>query len=96
MKIIKENNFSGIFPMKIACKRVVDEYGFAYGKREDFCGSELEVDADDIKKHKWSKYPDYSGTDYGVICPICGQFITIDESKIPKCVIDTVEEIFIS
>lgn len=49
MKIIKKNNFSGIFPMKIACKRVVDEYGFAYGKREDFCGSELEVDADDIK-----------------------------------------------
>lgn len=96
MKIIKENNFSGIFPMKITCKRVVDEYGFAYGKREDFCGSELEVDADDIKKHKWSKYPDYSGIDYGVICPICGQFITIDESKIPKCVIDKVEEIFIS
>lgn len=95
MKVIKENNFSGIFPMKVLCKRVVDEYGFAYGKKEDFCGSELEVDINDIKKHKWSKYPDYSGIDYGVICPVCDQFTIIDESKIPKYVIDKAEEISI-
>ena len=93
MKVLKENNFTGIFPMKITCKRFVDEYGFAYGKKEDFCGSELEIDSNDIKKHKWSKYPDYSGTDYGVICPVCGQFISIDKNKIPKYVIENAEEI---
>ena len=93
MKVISENNFSGIFPMKIKCKRVVDEYGFAYGKENDFCGSELEIDVEDIKKHKWDKYPDYSGTDYGVICPICNQFIAIDKDKIPKIVLENAKEI---
>lgn len=95
MKVIKENNFTDIFPIKVTCKRVTDEYGFAYGKKEDFCGSELEIMADDIKKHKWSKYPDYSGIDYGVICPVCGQFISINENKIPKYVIERAEEISI-
>lgn len=95
MKIIKENNFSDIFPMKIACKRVTDEYGFAYGNKEDFCGSELEIEPDDIKKHKWSKYPDYSGIDYGVICPVCGQFISIEENKIPKYVTEKAKEVYI-
>lgn len=79
--------------MKIKCKRVVDEYGFAYGKENDFCGSELEIDVEDIKKHKWDKYPDYSGTDYGVICPICNQFIAIDKDKIPKIVLENAKEI---
>ena len=34
MKVIEENRFSDIFPMKIKCKRVVDEYGFTYGKKK--------------------------------------------------------------
>lgn len=93
MKVIKENKFSDIFPMKINCKRITDEYGFAYGKENDFCGSELEVEISDIKKHKWSKYPDYNGIDYGVICPICGQFIPINEDNIPKKVLERAEEI---
>lgn len=79
--------------MKIKCKRVVDEYGFAYGKENDFCGSELEIDAEDIKQHKWDKYPDYNGTDYGVICPVCNQFIAIDKDKIPKSVLENAKEI---
>ncbi len=28
MKVLEQNNFSNVFPMKIKCKRVVDEYGF--------------------------------------------------------------------
>lgn len=92
MKVIKENS---VFPMKIKCERVEDKYGFAYGGVNDFCGSELEIDADDIKKHKWSKCPDYSGTDYGVICPVCRQFIAIDDGDIPKFVLEKAEEISI-
>ena len=42
MKIIKNNKTrSDIFPMRIYCERVEDEYGFAYGDIIDFCGSEL-------------------------------------------------------
>lgn len=93
MKVIKENNFLNVFPMQIKCKRVTDEYGFAYGKEIDFCGSELEVGVEDIKKHKWFKYPDYKGIDYGVVCPICGKFIVINKKEIPKKILDNAEEI---
>lgn len=93
MKVIKENKFSNIFPMRIICKRVQDEYGFSYGNEKDFCGSELEVNADDIKKHKWFKYPDYEGVDYGVRCPVCGKFIIVDKNKIPDNVLDNAEEL---
>lgn len=93
MKVITENKFSNIFPMQIKCKRVVDEYGFSYGQEKDFCGSELEIVAEDIKKHKWFKYPDYKGADYGVVCPICEKFIVIDEKEIPKKILDNAEEV---
>lgn len=93
MKVIKENKFNNLFPMKITCKSVSDQYGFSYGDDVDFCGSELEIEAEDIKMHKWSKYPDYEGTDYGVRCPICGQFIVIDEKKLPNMILKTAEEI---
>ena len=36
MKIIKRRGDYGMFPMNITCKRVVDEYGFAYGDEKDF------------------------------------------------------------
>ena len=74
MKVIKVNDFSDVFPLRVTCKRVVDKYGFSYGHEKDFCGSELEVDAADIKKHEWFKWPVFEGTDYGVICPICKNF----------------------
>ena len=93
MKVIKENNFSDIFPIKVKCERVVDAYGFSYGKEKDFCGSELEVDVKDIKKHRWFKYPDYEGVDYGVVCPVCGKFVVIDKNKIPNKVSNDAEEI---
>lgn len=84
MKVIQKRNYEHVFPMEVTCRRVVDDYGFSYGKEVDFCGSTLEVDAEDIVKHPWEKYPDYSGTDYGVICPICKKFVMIDECDIPE------------
>jgi hypothetical protein len=95
MKVIKANRFSRSFPKQIKCQRVVDEYGFAYGKDHDFCGSELEVDMEDIKKHKWSKYPDYKGVDYGVICPVCGKFVVINEKEIPNGILLNAEEVYL-
>lgn len=54
MKVIKENKkFENVFPMRIKCQIMVDEYGYSYGKEVDFCGSELEIEAEDIKKHHW-------------------------------------------
>lgn len=69
MEIITRKNLEDI-TMNITCRRVIDIYGFAYGKEKDFCGSELKINMSDIKKHSWAKYPDYSGVDYGVICPV--------------------------
>jgi hypothetical protein len=93
LKIIKEGNFEHVFPIEIKCEKVVDKYGFSYGEEKDFCGSELEITAEDIKKHEWSKYPDYKGADYGVVCPVCGRFIAIDTDKIPKNVLDNAPSI---
>ena len=93
MKVIKVNNFTDVFPLRITCKRVIDKYCFSYGHEKDFCGSELEVDATDIKKHNWFKYPCFNGTDYGVICPICGNFIPVNVNEIPSKVRKEAEEI---
>lgn len=93
MRIIKENNFSSIFPMQVTCKRVVDKYGFAYGRAADFCGSEIEIDVEDIKKHEWFKYPNYEGVDYGIICPICGKFIVVDNDKLPTKILNNAENV---
>ena len=96
MKIINRAGNYGIFPMTVTCKRVVDEYGFSYGKEKDFCGSELEIEADDIKKHPWFKYPYYEGVDYGVVCPVCGKFIAIDKDTLPIGVLNMAEKIKLS
>ena len=93
MKIIKVGNFDNVFPMTITCQKVVDQYGFSYGDTKDFCGSEIEIEAEDVKAHKWDKYPDYSGVDYGFICPVCGKFIVVDKNLIPKKILDAAEEI---
>lgn len=95
MRVLEKGNYGKVFPMVVECKRVVDKHGFAYGDAKDFCGSKIEIEAEDIKKHKWAKYPDYKGTDYGFICPECGKFIVVDEKKIPKQILDAAEETFI-
>lgn len=92
MKVLKENH-GNVFPMEIECKYVADQYGFGNGNPPDFCHSILEVEESDIKKHPWFKYPDYEGTDYGVICPVCGNFVAIDEKKLPKLVKEKAEKI---
>ena len=93
MKIIKEGNYENLFPMHIKCEHVKDKYGFGYGDSKDFCGSELEIEEKDIKRHDWFKYPDYSGTDYGVVCPVCKSFIVVDRNKIRKSVLENAEAI---
>ena len=80
MKILKRGDD---WKLVVKCERVTDAYGFAYGNEADFCGSELEIEASDIRKHPWHKYPDYSGVDYGVRCPVCGNFIAVKEKLIP-------------
>lgn len=93
MKIIKKNNFT--FPMRVTCNRVVDTDGASYGKEKDFCHSELEIDAEDIKKHHYSHCFD-EGVNYGVICPVCGKFIVIDKNMIPEIVLNNAEEILLN
>lgn len=95
MKILRENSFPFTFPMKVTCKQVKDEYGFSYGNSIEFCGSELEIEEIDIKKHGWFKYPDYGGIDYGVVCPVCGKFIVIDKDLLPTSVKENTEEIYL-
>ena len=96
MKVIKEGNYNNVFPMKIICHQVVDKYGFTYGGDHDFCGSELEIEATDIKAHRWYKYPGYNRVDFGVVCPVCGKFIPINTCKIPTHILDAAEEISVS
>ena len=93
MKVLQRRNYEHVFPMQIECRRVEDENGFAYGNEADFCGSLLEIGAEDIVKHPWSKYPDYSGIDYGVKCPVCGKFIVIDKDTIPKAILESCKEV---
>ena len=82
MKII-ENNAKSNFPIQVTCKQVRDKYGYTYGDKNDFCGSILEIEASDIKKHPWEKYmAGDSGIDYGVICPVCGKFIMLDANTL--------------
>jgi hypothetical protein len=93
MKVIEEGNYRNPFPMIVECEKVVDKYGYSYGDAKDFCGSKIEIEKEDIKKHKWYKYPYYEGIDYGFVCPVCGKFIAVDEDKIPKKILDEAEEI---
>ena len=94
MKVIKRGDRSNIFPIRVQCEKIEDEYGFSYSNRNGVCcGSELEVEAEDIRKHKWSKYPDYSGVDFGVVCPVCGQFIVLNARQLPRAILENAPEI---
>lgn len=92
MKVIGDPETS-VFPMKVRCGQIDDGSGLSYGRAVDFCGHELEVETDDIVKHPWFKYPDYKGVDYGVICPVCGMFVQIEEEKLPQQVKETARDV---
>ena len=80
MKII--NDGTDRFPIVVKCPNNENEYN-----------SFLEIWAEDIKKHKWSLYPGHYTVEYGVICPICGQFIAVSEDEISEQVREQAEEI---
>lgn len=82
-----------LFPMQAVCQYKRDEYGYGYGREVDYCGHKLEFEEEDIRKHPWDKYPDIEGVDYGVVCPICRMFITVDGKKLPERVKEQAKEI---
>ena len=92
MKVIENNSHKSGFPRRITCKQVFDENGYSYGNELDFCGSVLEVEASDIKKHHWEKYYE-SGESYIVVCPICGSWIEIDSNTLSSTTKAEAEEI---
>ena len=95
MKILERKNehISNVFPIKCKCHYQKDGYNLRYGDAKDYCGSELEIDASDIVKHPYSRYPNISGDDYGYICPVCKHFIPIDIKNIPVEVMYNAPEI---
>ena len=46
-----------------------------------------------MKKHLWFKYPDNRGVDYGIVCPVCRMFTTIDADKLPRHVKERAREV---
>lgn len=78
MKVIVEREAS--WKLEVDCKKS--------DWREDklHCGSTLEVNQDDIVYREWSKYPDESGKDFGVICPVCGCFVKIEVHFLPEAI----------
>lgn len=51
------------------------------------------ISADVVKKHPWFKYLGDSGVDYGIVCPVCRMFTTIDADKLPRQLKDNAKEI---
>ena len=96
MKVVNKENFPHVFPMRIKCEFSKDANGYSYGKEKDFCGSELEVEAKDIKKHNYHKYPNISGIDFGVKCPVCKQFIVIGGDMIPEKIKRNAKETYLT
>lgn len=79
MKITKENKPFEDWNLEVVCTGKSWNQG---GKVP--CGSVLEIDKNDLLKRKWSKYPDYSGINYGFNCPVCQCFTEIDENNLPE------------
>ena len=79
MKIIQERKPFETWSIQVDCT------GGTWEQHEKVpCGSTLEINAEDIYKRGWFKYPDYDGTSYGFVCPICGCFTDIDENILSK------------
>ena len=85
------------FPMKIKCRNNFYKHypgicktDFALKKP---CKSVLEINEHDVKAHSFKlitlppyEMKEYSIIAYGVICPVCGEFIVLNENKIPNAI----------
>jgi hypothetical protein len=79
MKVLEEIKPFENWTLKVECN------GLKWNQNNKVpCGSLLEIDKDDVIKREWSKYPDYSGINYGFICPICGCFTELNEKDLPE------------
>lgn len=91
MKIIENNLLTG-FPRRITCEFTRDKDGYYYDECNSYCGSILEIETSDIKRHHWRKY-DASGTSYVVVCPVCGCWLEIDSNTLSSTTKAEAEEI---
>lgn len=90
MKIIENNSGKNSFPRHVTCEFTRSPDGYYYDERNSYCGSVLEIEATDIRKHHWQKYYD-SGDSYVVVCPLCGCWIELDPNTLPKAVKEKAE-----
>lgn len=96
MKVLVDNYNDKNFTYQVMCRQVKDENGFVYGDPEDFCGSTLEIEGRDVKKHFWGKgiYDRITGVSYVVVCPLCGSWIELPEAILPGSVKNKAEKIY--
>lgn len=86
MKIIEKKKPQK-WTLEIVCQQNKDEYGFVWGcKDNDYCGSTLEIDEDDIFFKTWWKLATGEGKDYLTRCPVCHNLIYIKPELIPSYV----------
>lgn len=71
MKILNQRYAGDNWSMKVDCS------GYGWHQENAPCTSNLEIDANDLLKREWSKYPDESGIAYGFVCPLCNCFTEI-------------------
>ena len=85
-------SWKGVIHMKLLVEREpyedweleVDCTGGEWRDDKVPCGSTSSINATDLVRRKWCKYPDDNGVDYGFICPKCGCFTNIDEKNLTK------------
>lgn len=92
MKIIENNSHKNGFPRRVTCEFTRSADGYYYDERNNYCGSVLEIESTDIRKHHWQKYYD-SGDSYVVVCPVCGCWIEIDPHTLSCNIKANAEEI---
>lgn len=79
--------------LELTCQENKDEYGFVWARKEnDFCGSKLEIDVDDIFFKTWWKMSVGRGKDYLVKCPVCQNLIYIKPDLIPSYIKKKVDQ----
>lgn len=92
MKIIEDNYTTANFSRRITCEFARSPDGYYYDEGNNYCGSVLEIEASDVKRHNWAKYY-RAGTSYVVVCPLCGCWIELDPDTLPRVVKEKAEPI---